>query len=211
MFSRRFFRLVHRAAIRLLMVAAIFTLASYVVGEWDAGRTEAAQHDVWSAYLNTDLDAQAAPAGPGFIVVQDHTERAHRPLLLGLLWPAYVAAKERPYSRFPTLHPSAYIRYLLGSLRSHPVRPRLTLPVAYRLASAEEVATYGQDWKRWEALFPNAAGYFALSNVGFNADGTQALLYVEHVCGLCGHGGYILMRKANGRWSVEAEAGTWVS
>jgi hypothetical protein len=85
------------------------------------------------------------------------------------------------------------------------------LSVAYRLANSEEVATYGRDWKHWDALFPKAAGYFALSHVGFNADCTQALLYVEHICGLCGHGGYVLMRKVDGRWTVETEAGTWVS
>jgi hypothetical protein len=95
-------------------------------------------------------------------------------------------------------------------LRSHPVQ-RLTLSGPYRLADSGAVAVYGENGPRWEALFPQSMGYFMLSTVGFNADQTQALLQVDHLCGLCGHGGYVLLRKVNGRWDVEAEAGAWIS
>ena len=51
----------------------------------------------------------------------------------------------------------------------------------------------------FEARFPNNLGYFVVSHVGLNLNKTEALLYVDHLCGgLCGGGEYVLMRKVNG-------------
>ena len=55
--------------------------------------------------------------------------------------------------------------------------------------------------------FPfNASVIFHVSAVGFNRDGTRALVYVGHHCGsLCGGGTYHLLLKKDGRWQVDQE------
>jgi hypothetical protein len=63
----------------------------------------------------------------------------------------------------------------------------------------------------FEARFPHAFGYFIVSRAGLNLSKTEAILYVDHFCGgLCGGGGYFLMRKVNGVWHVVDEHITWV-
>ena len=57
--------------------------------------------------------------------------------------------------------------------------------------------------------FPfNASVIFHISAVGFNRDGTRALVYVGHNCGsLCGGGTYHFLLKKDGRWQVDREYG----
>lgn len=55
------------------------------------------------------------------------------------------------------------------------------------------------------------SGYYVFSNVGFNLAGDQALFYVDHICGLCGGGRYVLMQKVDGTWKVVEEDWTWIS
>jgi len=58
-------------------------------------------------------------------------------------------------------------------------------------------------------------GYFEVSQPGLNFSKTEAILYIDHGCfradDLCGGGGYILMRKVNGVWSVLDQFSTWAS
>jgi hypothetical protein len=210
---RRWLKFAGRAASGLLFAAVLLVCASYLAAEWDARRTASEQHEVWSAYLNHESGSDGATPGeprrPIVIVVQGHTQPAYRPLLLALVWPAYVVAKERPYSQLPSLDKITFVRYLLGALRPHPVRQTLKLRRSHRLATAAQIESYGT--KRWDTLFPDNCGYFVLSSVGFNRGRTQALLYVEHICGLSGHGGYFVMDKVKGRWTVTAESSRWVS
>jgi len=52
----------------------------------------------------------------------------------------------------------------------------------------------------------NASVIFHVSAVGFNREGTRALVYVGHNCGsLCGGGGYHFLAKRDGRWQVDQE------
>ena len=57
--------------------------------------------------------------------------------------------------------------------------------------------------------FPfNASVIFHVAAVGFNRDGTRALVYVGHHCGsLCGGGTYHFLVKKDGRWQVDREYG----
>jgi len=57
----------------------------------------------------------------------------------------------------------------------------------------------------------NNLGYVAVSHVGLNLTNSEAIFYIDHFCGLCGGGGYVLMRKVNGVWRVAAQHSTWVS
>jgi hypothetical protein len=59
--------------------------------------------------------------------------------------------------------------------------------------------------------FPNNFGYIAVSHIGFNLSKSEAIFYIDHFCGLCGGGGYVVMRKMNGQWHVADQHSTWVS
>ena len=98
--------------------------------------------------------------------------------------------------------------YLLGNLRPHSVRQELTISAPYRLADTDSIYDHGYTPLQ---SFPQNLGYFSLSEVGFSADGTQALVHFDHICGLCGHGEDVLLRKVGGRWVIEATASTWIS
>lgn len=67
-------------------------------------------------------------------------------------------------------------------------------------------------WARFYKKYPNSSGLFFFSKVGFNATHDQAFVYVGHSCGgLCGAGGYVLLRKIDGKWIIQQEQGIWVS
>ncbi|MCA9311178.1 MAG: hypothetical protein KDA21_08230 [Phycisphaerales bacterium] len=57
----------------------------------------------------------------------------------------------------------------------------------------------------------HAAGYVRLTRVGFDLEKHLALVYFEHICGLCGGGYFFLLEKTDGSWKIIEEAMTWVS
>lgn len=61
------------------------------------------------------------------------------------------------------------------------------------------------------AHFPISLGSIAVSRAGVNLAETEAIFYIDHFCGLCGGGRYVLMRKINGTWKVVSEHYTWIS
>jgi hypothetical protein len=64
----------------------------------------------------------------------------------------------------------------------------------------------------FERRFPNKFAYVAVSQPGLNFSKTEAIFYIDYYCGgLCGSGGYVLMRKVGGVWQVVDEHIVWVS
>ena len=63
----------------------------------------------------------------------------------------------------------------------------------------------------FQTRFPNNFGYIAVSHIGLNLTKSEAIFYIDPFCGLCGGGGYIVMRKVNDQWRVADQHGTWVS
>jgi hypothetical protein len=69
-----------------------------------------------------------------------------------------------------------------------------------------------EGWDDFYQKYPASSGYITFSRVGFNSDGTKAVIYRETVCGtLCGYGGYILLSKDNGAWKEIDGYGCWMS
>jgi len=63
-----------------------------------------------------------------------------------------------------------------------------------------------------ESDLSNLVGSIALSRVGFDSSGKQALVYIQDYCGpLCGSGRYILLVKNGQRWIVKEKFTSWVS
>jgi len=88
---------------------------------------------------------------------------------------------------------------------------KLDLPVTYTLITrAEFDEMFSRDnFSGWENLYrkyPKVSGIIWLSEIGFNSDQTQALVYVTHGCGATrGEGGYFLLAKESGAWKVVTE------
>ena len=92
----------------------------------------------------------------------------------------------------------------------HLIEPVLDLEVEYQLLTQEEVDELrSQDetsgWKLFYEKYPDTVGLIHLSRVGFNADLSQALVYIAHY-----HyqqpllGGYYFMIRQDGRWVIES-------
>jgi hypothetical protein len=87
---------------------------------------------------------------------------------------------------------------------------QLRAGVTSTMASREELERIaGTD--EFEKKFPNSLGYIAVSQAGFNFNKSEAIFYIDHFCGLCGGGRYVLMRKTEGTWKVVGEHFTWMS
>jgi len=99
------------------------------------------------------------------------------------------------------------------------LQPKFDLPVPYKLVSTSWIeglfAKNGGGWKEFYAKYPNSGGLISMSAVGFNADKTIALVYMGYSCGgLCGSGGFHVLKKINGSWAEIKWAGAscaWVS
>jgi hypothetical protein len=101
--------------------------------------------------------------------------------------------------------------FFLNSIFSRNLNPDLRLPIGARAVFVDASDLVWPKAGEFEARFPDNFGHFVVSHVGLNLHKTEALLYVDHFCGLCGGGGYVLMRKASGVWHIVDQYGTWVS
>jgi hypothetical protein len=67
-------------------------------------------------------------------------------------------------------------------------------------------------WASCYEKFPTPSILITFSNVGFNNQHDQAFVYMTQACGgLCGGGGYVLLKKVNGKWEISKELGLFVS
>ena len=97
-----------------------------------------------------------------------------------------------------------------------PIRPDMNLGIEYVLLSqADRNQIFGQNQSGWEIFYnryPDAPGITALSRVGFNAAFDQALVYLGTQSDwLAGSGYYLLLKKANGAWTIDQKVMTWIS
>jgi hypothetical protein len=89
--------------------------------------------------------------------------------------------------------------------------------ISYSLISRKEITDYVNDktgggWNTFYQKHPKASGFVEFSTVGYNASGSEALVYLGHRCGLnCGTGHFYLLAKKNGRWVVTNRMLRWIS
>ena len=100
--------------------------------------------------------------------------------------------------------------------RARPLSPDMALPFQYVLLTDNEQQAFFQPnaggWDAFYQRYPNAQGIMRLSRVGFNADMTQALVYVGNQSHyLAGAGVYYLLAKEDGTWRVVGEVMVWIS
>ena len=67
-------------------------------------------------------------------------------------------------------------------------------------------------WRAFHRLHPASFGSTRVSAIGMNAEGTRAVLEVQHGCGmLCGEGNIVVLERTDGRWRIVRILMTWVS
>lgn len=97
------------------------------------------------------------------------------------------------------------------------LKPELDAAIPYRILSEQEIEGYFKKkgirgWKDFYKKYPKSSGFWSFSPVGYNDEGTEALIYVGHHCGgLCGTGHLYLVAKENGHWIVKNRLMLWIS
>lgn len=81
-----------------------------------------------------------------------------------------------------------------------------------KIESLFDMIELEEDWKTFYRMFPHSNGYIRFSRAGFNRAGDEAFVSTAWMRGsLYGEGRYVLLRKKEGRWNVEASVPTWMS
>jgi len=193
-------RRVRRTALFLLGIVAVLAVAGWAERE----RNVDEEYAMYSAYLSEGLLNDAhdwSVGGPVQVVVRGTTKVGGNLRLRAL----YMLDGR---VQFDQLHISTRASYLVRNLFQTRILPRFVLPSRATVALASQ-SDYGSP--EFQKKFPHNLGLIILSGVGFNPTRTQAVFYIDHFCGLCGGGRYVLMEKINGSWRVRDEHYTWIS
>jgi hypothetical protein len=87
------------------------------------------------------------------------------------------------------------------------------LSVKHVLISEEEIAKIMKagEWELFYQKYPKSQGLISLSRVGFDAGRTQALVYFGNpTSATSGKGGYLLLEKRAGTWTIKRDIWMWV-
>lgn len=174
---------------------------------------------VYSALIeNTDIRVHGRPLDASEVVIQDQTMWGDY-LLTGFADSENLDRMFEDFKRdFPLADRAALDSFLFINHKPCPMLKRPFLAgTGSRLISHQEVERFSRTdpgfwWGDFYRKYPNAAGLFTFSKVGFNADRTQAVVYRAFSCGdTCGYGSYVLLVKEEGVWTIVAEARQWIS
>jgi hypothetical protein len=67
-------------------------------------------------------------------------------------------------------------------------------------------------WNQFYEEYPGAQGILTISRVGFNADKSEAVVYIQNVAAfMAASGKLFFLTKKNGSWEVQAEVMIWFS
>lgn len=202
-----------RAVAATVAIAFLFGVAVYLYCSPNPARAEAEQYRVFSDYISEGLTGISHDLGTrkGLTVILRRTTVTDMLVNKGWLNEYRELIGTVQYARHTLALTSEWpiLNLLVANLRSKQLHEHFTIPVRYVLATEAETALYGTS--AFEERFRGNYGYLTFTRVGFNRELTEAVFYTEHVCGLCGEGKYVYMRKLDGKWVVQVVAGTWVS
>ncbi|HKE59326.1 MAG TPA: hypothetical protein VKB46_21605 [Pyrinomonadaceae bacterium] len=127
-------------------------------------------------------------------------------------------ADQWTFNQMPSLQPDTIEQFNLEKRKCFPVTRQLTLPVKYVIVGSKELDQVFRKqgivsgWNAFYRRYPQSSGTIDMSNVGFNAELDQALVYTGRMCGgLCGAGHFVLLSKDERGWKVAAKVMTWIS
>jgi hypothetical protein len=188
-----------------LTIAFASSLIFYFCVRPEPVRADAEQYRVFSDYLTAGLTGESHSLGSreGIVVILGKTTSG-----LGmsrfLIGSFRHVRRNSPLSSFEPL-----ANLLFSNHHSKQLQRSFDIPTSDAVMTGSEAALY--PYEAFYRRFPNNYGYHTFSQAGFNREMTQVIFYIEHMCGLCGEGKYVYMRKINGKWILAGQAITWVS
>jgi hypothetical protein len=188
----------------LVTFGTILIASALALHRVEQDRNGKQEYEVYSAYLSEGIldDAHDWSVGPSIQVVIEDRTRMGATLRWWWLYPFDGRVK------FDQLQAMTRASFVVSNLFQTRMQPNIRLPKRAEPILASESEINSSDFQK---RFPHNLGYVVLSDVGFNREQTQAVFYVDHFCGLCGGGRYVLMEKVNGSWQVRGEHSTWIS
>jgi len=187
------------------LAALVFTMALVLC---EQKRADTTMDDVLSAYLSDGIlhDAHDWGTERGILIVLQREAQPPGMWRTRLLYP-FDSRLRFPESSFLTRS-----SFTLANAIPSKLIATLHLPNGVNVVKVDRHdLQQSQASEEFQTRFPNNLGYIAVSRLGLNLDRTEAIFYVDHFCGLCGGGRYVLMRKVNESWKVVAEHYTWIS
>lgn len=194
-----------------LGVVALF--ATHLVLRPNPELAAAEQYHVLSAYIEPTLTGESHELGDrnGLVVIDGRTTFSVQSLSSNKFkqYVSLVASTGHARATIRQLRRSLVFEFWAANLRDVTLERRFELPARYAVATEQEMTLYPSE--AFFARFPSSYGALTFSRVAFNRDLTEALFYTEHLCGLCGEGKFVYMRKTGGKWVVADTASTWIS
>jgi hypothetical protein len=196
-----------KIAFRSAITVATLLAALALLCALEETRTQSEMGAVLSAYLSDEVLQNAHDWGSGRglqMVVQREPQSPEN-----WRWRWIVLLDERSW--FPESSRASRLSFFLTNVFATDFQAELHLPsgVTTVFVSRKELAR--SEPNDFQTRFPNSLGYIAVSHFGLNLTKSEAIFYIDHFCGLCGSGGYVLMRKLNGQWRVADQHSTWLS
>ena len=201
------------AVSRKTLIGVLSGILASLVFAWtlvlvEQKRTAGELNDVLSAYLSERIlnDAHDWGPGRGILVVLQREAQPPGMWRTRLLYPF-----EKPH-RFTESSFLTRGSFVVSNAIPSNLVVTLQLPDAVRAVTVtRRELKQSEGSNLFQARFPDNLGYIAVSELGLNPGKTEAIFYIDHFCGLCGGGRYVLMQKVGGVWKVAAEHYTWVS
>ena len=194
-----------------LTVVALF--ATHLVLRPNPGLAASEEYRVLSAYIEPNLTGESHDLGSrnGLVVIDGRTTFSGQSINSNRFrqYLSLVASTGHARATIRQLRRSLVFEFWTANLHDGTLERRFQLPARYEVATEQEMKLYPSD--AFFARFPSSYGALTFSRVAFNHDLTEAFFYTEHLCGLCGEGKFVYMRKTGGKWAVADTASTWVS
>ena len=197
-----------KIAFRLTTVVIVLLACISVLFFVEQRRTHAEVGAVLSAYLSDEVLHNAHDWGSGRGIQIILQREARRPGTWRWRWSMLLFDRR---VRFPQASFVTRTSFVVRNAVASDIRAELHLPRGVDSVIVSRRELEQSQSSDFQQRFPTNLGYIAVSQPGFNFNKTEAILYVDHFCGLCGGGGYVLMRKVNGVWRVLDQHSTWVS
>jgi hypothetical protein len=196
-----------KIAFRSTTVVIVLLACISVLFFVDQRRTHAEVGAVLSAYLSDEVLHNAHDWGSGRGIQIILQREAQQPGTWRRRWTLLFDRR----GRFPQASFVTRTSFVVSNALASDIRAELHLPRGVDsvvLSRRELEQSQSSDFQQ---RFPHNLGYIAVSQPGFNFNKAEAILYIDHFCGLCGGGGYILMQKVSGVWHVVDQHSTWMS
>lgn len=129
--------------------------------------------------------------------------------------------RKQLFALLPPLSLETVESYVIENEKESVLDTEFDLRVTYKLISRGEIEQMFkrgiasgemEEWDDFHKKFPDVRNIIGLSQIGFNADKSQSLVYMDEWCGsLCGMGYYVLLEKENDKWKFIRQYSPWIS